>query len=43
LSAVIREVGVERKTFALKAREKDEEFLVRVFKLYSPRGLKGTG
>lgn len=40
LSAVIREIGVERKTFALKAREVDEEFLVRVFKLYSPRNQK---
>ena len=40
LSAVIREVGVERKTFTLKARETDEEFLVRVFKLYSPRSQK---
>lgn len=40
LSAVIREVGVERKTFTLKAREIDEEFLVRVFKLYSPRNQK---
>jgi hypothetical protein len=36
LSAVIREIGVERKTFTLKARETDEDFLVRVFKLYSP-------
>ncbi len=40
LSAVIREIGVERKTFALKARETKEEFLVRVFKLYSPRKQK---
>ncbi len=40
LSAVIREIGVERKTFPLKALDKDEEFLVRVFKLYSPRNQK---
>jgi len=37
LSAVIREIGVERKIFALKATDADEEFLVRVFKLYAPR------
>lgn len=40
LSAVIREIGVERKTFTLKAREMEEDFLVRVFKLYSPRNQK---
>lgn len=40
LSAVIREISVEQKTFTLKAREKDEDFLVRVFKLYSPRKQK---
>lgn len=40
LSAVIREIGVERKTFALTARNTNEEFLVRVFKLYSPRKQK---
>jgi hypothetical protein len=40
LSAVILEIGVERKIFALKAREEDEEFLVRIFKLYSPRNQK---
>jgi len=40
LSAVIREISVERKTFTLKARDTDEEFLVRVFKLYSPRNQK---
>ncbi|MCX7155889.1 MAG: hypothetical protein NTW45_05525 [Rhodocyclales bacterium] len=40
MSAVIREIGVERKTFTLKARETDEGFLVRVFKLYSPRKQK---
>lgn len=40
LSAVIREVRVERKTFTLKARDTDEEFLARVFKVYSPRNQK---
>jgi len=40
LSAAIREIGVDRKTFVLKARYGDEEFLVRVFKLYSPRNQK---
>lgn len=40
LSAVIREIDIERKTYTLKARETDEEFLVRVFKLYSPRNQK---
>ncbi len=40
LSAVIREVGVERKTFTLDAAGTEEEFLVRVFKLYSPRNQK---
>ena len=40
LSAVIREIGVERKTFTLKALDIEEEFLVRVFKLYAPRNQK---
>lgn len=40
LAAVIREISVEPKTFTLEARETDEEFLVRVFKLYSPRNQK---
>jgi len=40
LSAVIREIGVERNTFTLKASDNEEEFLVRVFKLYSPRNQK---
>ena len=40
LSAMIREVGVERKTFSLKASDTEEEFLVRVFKLYAPRNTK---
>ncbi|HBP6433537.1 sensor histidine kinase [Pseudomonas aeruginosa] len=40
LSAVIREIGVDRKTFTIKASDTEEEFLVRVFKLYSPRNQK---
>lgn len=40
LSAVIREIGFERKTFTLKASDTAEEFLVRVFKLYAPRNQK---
>lgn len=40
LSAVIREIAVERNTFMLKASDTEEEFLVRVFKLYSPRNQK---
>lgn len=40
LSAVIREIGVEPKTFTLKASNTEEEFLVRVFKLYAPRNQK---
>lgn len=40
LSAVIHEIDVERTTFTLKALERDEDFLVRVFKLYSPRNQK---
>ena len=40
LSAVIREIAIERKTFTLKAHDRDEEFLVRVFKLYAPRNQK---
>jgi len=40
LSAVIREIGVERKTFTRKALNIDEKFLVRVFKIYSPRNQK---
>lgn len=37
LSAVIREVGVDNNIFTLKAMDTDEEFLVRIFKIYSPR------
>jgi hypothetical protein len=40
LSAVILEIGVDRKTFTLKTTATDEEFLVRVFKFYSPRNQK---
>lgn len=40
LSAVIREIGVEINTFALEASDTEEEFLVRVFKLYAPRKQK---
>lgn len=40
LSAVIREIGVEGKAFTLKASDTEEEFLVRVFKLYAPRNQK---
>jgi len=40
LSAVIREISVERNTFALKATNTEEEFVVRVFKLYLPRNQK---
>lgn len=40
LSAVIREISVDGKTFILKAKDDDEEFLVRVFKFYSPRNQK---
>jgi len=40
LSAVIREIGVERNTFTLKASDTEEDFLVRVFKLYAPRNQK---
>ena len=40
LSAVIREIDVEQRTFTRKTADTDEEFLVRVFKLYSPRNQK---
>ena len=40
VSAFIRELHVERNDFTLNAREVKEEFLVRIFKLYAPRGLK---
>lgn len=40
LSAVIREIGIEHKSFSLKAQGSDEVFLVRVFKIYSPRNQK---
>ena len=37
LSAVIREIETEQNSFTLQATDSKEEFLVRVFKLYSPR------
>jgi anti-sigma regulatory factor (Ser/Thr protein kinase) len=40
ISAVIREISVNRKTFSLGATDGEEEFLVRVFKFYSPRNQK---
>jgi hypothetical protein len=40
LSAVIREIGIDRNTFTLRATDAAEEFFVRVFKLYSPRNQK---
>lgn len=40
LSAVIQEVGVEKNTYALKALDVEESFLVRIFKLYAPRNQK---
>jgi hypothetical protein len=40
LSAVIREIGVKANTFVLNASDSEEEFLVRVFKLYAPRNQK---
>ena len=40
LSAFIQEIRIDRNTFALKAFEKEQEFLVRVFKLYAPRNQK---
>ena len=40
LSAFIREICIERNNFTLKALEEDQEFLVRVFKLYAPRNQK---
>ncbi|ARG98273.1 ATP-binding protein [Legionella micdadei] len=36
LSADIREISVENQAFSLKSPYAEEEFLVRVFKLYSP-------
>lgn len=40
LAAIIHEIDVKHKSFALKGLEADEKFLVRVFKLYSPRNQK---
>ncbi|MCI5131239.1 MAG: ATP-binding protein [Candidatus Electrothrix sp. EH2] len=40
LSAVIREIEIERNTFVLKSSNDEEEFSVRIFKLYSPKNQK---
>ena len=40
LSAVIREIEIERNTFVLKSSSDEEEFSVRIFKLYSPKNQK---
>ena len=37
LSAVIQEIPIDKNEFTLDATDDTEEFLVRVFKLYSPR------
>lgn len=40
LSAVIMEIPVENNTFKLKGKQTEEEFLVRVFKLFFPKNQK---
>jgi hypothetical protein len=40
LSGVIREINVKRNTFIRKSHTEDEQFLVRVFRIYSPRNQK---
>ena len=40
VSTFIREMHVDRTSFTLKTLQDEEEFLVRVFKLYSPRNQK---
>ena len=40
LSTFIREIPVEQNSFTLKAYETEENFLVRVFKLFAPRNQK---
>lgn len=40
LSSEIREINAERNAFVVRAKDTDEEFSVRVFKLYSPRNQK---
>lgn len=40
LSAVIKEISVENSTFTLKGIQAEEEFLVRVFKLFYPKNQK---
>ena len=40
LSSAFREIGSSQSSFTLKSTDDEEEFLVRVFKLYSPRNQK---
>ena len=40
VSAFIREIRVDSNTFTLKTSENEEQFLVRIFKLYAPRNQK---
>lgn len=40
VSAFIREIPVNSNTFTFKTSETEEQFLVRIFKLYSPRNHK---
>ena len=40
LSAVIREIETEQNSFTLQATNREEKFLVRIFKFYSPRNQK---
>lgn len=40
LSAVIKEIPVENNIFSLKGTQSEEEFFVRVFKLYFPKNQK---
>ena len=40
VSAFIREIGVEENNFTLKSADDEEEFVVRVFKIYAPKNHK---
>ena len=40
LSAFIREIHIEQNSFTLNALEEEQQFLVRVFKLYAPKNQK---
>ena len=40
LSAVIKEIGVDKRIFSLKGIDREESFVVRVFKLYFPKNQK---